>query len=177
MNTPRPRAVTRAAFPTPQTTPRASSRSFQASQTRWLAERRGQEPDTVWGARAVAALAPWEEGDLCLSHAVALALEAAYAEGKNGQAPAMPDVRADLRPSARQEECEDCPQPVNKIARAAPPPDEHNRKGPRIARRAPRQATAPSQPDPYLAGITARTEERERPTPKPRPIARPIKRR
>jgi hypothetical protein len=71
------------------------------------AERRGAAPTTVWGARAVAALHPWEEGELCLSHAVALALQAAYEEGKAGLKPSYPNTEVDA-PAATVAECEDC---------------------------------------------------------------------
>lgn len=112
-----PRAAPRAVESPPPG--QALSRSFNASMARWNAQRRGQAPESLWGARAIAALAPWEEGDLCLSHAVALALEAAYQEGKAGLAPSLPDVRAELRPSATPAECEDCDHPQETIVKHA----------------------------------------------------------
>jgi hypothetical protein len=104
-----------AAPPTPGGDATARSHSFNASLQRWNAERRGQAPGTIWGARAIEALAPWEDGDLCLAHAVAVALQAAYEEGKAGQAPHRPDVRADLRPSATVQECTDCDHPQEHV--------------------------------------------------------------
>lgn len=91
-------------------------RSFNDSTADFLQQRRGVEPGTVWGLRAVEALKPWEEAEVCLSHAVAQALEAAYQEGLSGGKPRRPDVRETLRPGdhapTEQAVCDDCPTPV-----------------------------------------------------------------
>lgn len=93
------------------------SRSFNASMERWRRERRGAEPDTVWGARALEALKPWEEGDLCLSHAVAIALETAYHEGKVGDRPRVPSDDVEHAPDPM--DCEECAvSPPKRVVRA-----------------------------------------------------------
>ncbi len=92
-------------------------RSFNASMENSRRDRRGVEPGTVWGARALEALKPWEENDLCLSHAVAQALETAYLEGQTGAKPRWPgdEIATPANPAA----CEDCVQPVKHITRHA----------------------------------------------------------
>lgn len=124
--------------------PATRSRSFNASMDDWRKNFRGEGPDTVWGAKALAALRPWEDRDLCLSHAVALALEAAYNEGKSGTKPSYPKLEirpTDLHVTASTDDCEDCPpKPIKRVVRSAASPVPATRK-PRAASSVDRYAT------------------------------------
>lgn len=86
-----------------------SRRSFNQSIADWNMGRRGPTPDTLWGARALEALKPWEDHQEHLVMSVARAIEEAYKEGKAGAPPRMPDIREDLRPG------EHAPAPVEEV--------------------------------------------------------------